>query len=401
MPRQPCQHDRVPHRPASLSLLVVLALARAAAAQPRIVVEPGQIDFGAITVLTFQSRTLAVRNAGNQPLSVSRLQILDPFGRDPSPWTIPLAPFSVLPGAERALTLEFQPRTIGSFPAEIAIDSDDPLARSTRVPLDGKGVEVSWSVSPRNLAFRSLLVGDVSAPQTVTLANTGLAPFLLFPPRLSGTSASQFRVLPGGATTLRPGEAESYVVTCQPSGPGQHLAQLVLSAGGPLPEVAVSLAATAVATTLANPPVDWSFGDVPVGQPSAPRDFTVRLEPPGIAGRLLAVASSNPLFEVDTSDTRWTPSPDEATSVRVRFRPEAAGEATALLTVIAAGQLGPLLVARLHGRGVVGGPFEVGFCTVAAAAGASRGGGDLLPGLLVLLGLAVPRRRAGVTAPPR
>src|SRR5262249_30985634 len=157
------------------------------------------------------------------------------------------------------------------FPAWIQFDWKDPAQQSLRVPIDGRGVQADWSVTPRALAFRTQLLGEVSEAQWVTLTNTSRINVQVQPALLDGPGAAQFEVsreppaIPGDMTplTLRPDQSVKYRVTCHPRSPGQHVASLVLNAASG-PPVRIALAANAVAATLARPTVEYSFGDVVV-----------------------------------------------------------------------------------------------------------------------------------------
>ena len=319
----------------------------------------------------------------------------------------PSKPLVIKRQEEVMLKLEFKPLAVGSFPAEIVFDSDDPGQRSLHVPVDGRGVQSDWSAAPRALAFRTLLLDQQSAAQPITLQNISEVPILVYPARLEGPGADQFRVHRTPETpeplTLNDDESVTYSVSCHPSAPGQHVASLVLDAGARStgPPISIALAATAVAATLAHPTVEYSFGDVVVGSTSKPREFPLALVPPGLPQHIRRIESSNSLFVVDQSSTTMDLDPGAGTSIRVQFHPGAAGEATAVITATVSGGLGPLVVARLHGRGVAGVPILDDTCAVAGGGpGSGSGSGSgwwPMAGAMVMLALRARRRRSSLT----
>ncbi len=140
---------------------------------------PGSHDFG--KVLVAQSSTaleIAISNSGPLNLVVSGMTLsdttnysLDPNGgSNPCGSTAPTIPT----GQSRTLTVTFAPSAVGTFDADLTINSDDPDEPSVVVSLTGKGglPEPEIALAPSVADFGEVLVGFLS-DQIVTVSNEG------------------------------------------------------------------------------------------------------------------------------------------------------------------------------------------------------------------------------------
>ncbi len=98
----------------------------------------------------------------------------------------------------------------------------------------------SGTVIPTNLSFGQILVGSASAPQTVTISNTGPANLAISSVAIAGADAGLFNVETGGPTpcssltpTIAPGESCTVNVTFSPTSTHGKTAALGISFGGP------------------------------------------------------------------------------------------------------------------------------------------------------------------------
>ena len=122
----------------------------------------------------------------------------------------------------------------------------------------------TYTLTQGSLAFAATGVGELSAPQTTVLTNTGTVPVQI----ASLTTTSDFAVQ-SSCTLVAPGAFCPITVASTPQTIGQHLAALEISSNSASALDFVSLAGAGVASPLTLAPAALSFGSVPVGMSSA------------------------------------------------------------------------------------------------------------------------------------
>ena len=139
---------------------------------------------------TTSSQTVSLTNSGNAPLTVSGAALSGVYPGDYAITTTTcLTTLAV--GASCTTTVSFTPRAIGDRIAALEFQSNAGDTPGV-VPLNGKATNVPApvaSLSPTSLTFPGTVVGATSAPQTVTLSNTGNAPLTVTSATFSGPFA--------------------------------------------------------------------------------------------------------------------------------------------------------------------------------------------------------------------
>jgi hypothetical protein len=116
-------------------------------------------------------QSVTITNNGTAPLVISGFQLPTP------PYTqTNTCGSSVAAGASCALSITFAPQSAGNYPGAVAI-SDNVLTSPQSITLSGASSGIPQaSLSSNNLSFGTALDGTKSAPQSVTLSNSGNAP---------------------------------------------------------------------------------------------------------------------------------------------------------------------------------------------------------------------------------
>ncbi len=121
----------------------------------------------------------------------------------------------------------------------------------------------TFTLTQGSLAFPLTTVGNVSAAQTITLANTGTATL-----HVGGVfTSSDFGVV-SDCTTVLPGASCAIDVTAQPQSAGPHIASLEISSDAATALEFASLFTTGAASPLVFVPASLDFGSVLVGASS-------------------------------------------------------------------------------------------------------------------------------------
>ena len=247
-------------------------------------VTPSSLSFSNQAVnSTSAAKTLTVTNTGTTTVTISAVTVT------PTEFTLfSGGPITLNAGASTQYKVKFSPDALQTFNGQLTLTisgSNTPVV----VPLKGTGALASISVSPTSLTFAGQPLGTTSAPQTVTIINTGGAnvtvklPYVTPPFVVTGFAK---------AVTLAAGQSTSIPVSLF----GTFVASYTGTLNIPfdvLPNRGVSLAGSATnATSLAIN----TFASLPVATQGGP--YLATLLAAGGSGSLtwqLASGSSVPL----------------------------------------------------------------------------------------------------------
>lgn len=187
------------------------------------------VNFGTVvTDTTSGAQTITIDNTGDDALEVTGFDpaVTAPFSLGFSNCGTSL-PFSVPAGASCDLSATFSPTNTGSEDTTVTVQSDSLNSENNQFSLTGEGVSGQLSVSPGNIDFGEVALGESGEAQ-VTLRNDGSAPVtvddwtnLPDPFSISGDC-------PEPPFTLDPGDSCTLTITFSPESPGDYEQDLVL-----------------------------------------------------------------------------------------------------------------------------------------------------------------------------
>ncbi|OPZ99597.1 MAG: hypothetical protein BWY71_00946 [Planctomycetes bacterium ADurb.Bin412] len=192
------------------------------------------VSFGSVVLGSPAAQTFTIKNIGGQPLEITSFAfspVLD------SPFAILDPPSSALPvllavNEELTVTVLFTPAATGSSERTLRILSNaenvDEINPWYSVLLTGVGTEhvldVTVSDSTPNdgiLSFGPVAVNQTSAPQTITLKNTGSNSLVITGWALTDGSAANFDLESfSSSVTLLPGQQEALTIDFTPAALG-------------------------------------------------------------------------------------------------------------------------------------------------------------------------------------
>jgi hypothetical protein len=225
---------------------------------------PGSVAFGPQAIATTSAaQQVTVSNPSNSPVTIGPETITGPFAIQTNTCGSTL---SANTGC--TLAIVFTPTQTG--PASGVLSVGGPSGTET-VALTGSGVNPATdTLTPLSLTFPQTLAGSASAPQTVTLTNSGGAP-------LSGiqiTTSGDFTAVSQCGYTLNPQSSCSIAVQFTPHATGTETGALTVADA--LRIQTVALTGTAIA-----PPTDTlsasaiSFPATVIGQPATAQTVTL------------------------------------------------------------------------------------------------------------------------------
>ncbi|WP_394835448.1 choice-of-anchor D domain-containing protein [Pendulispora rubella] len=377
--------------------------------------QPASLDFGAQLVgRASAARTAEIANTGSASLNITALTLGGAQGTSFALVTTPELPAVVEPNTKLTLSLKFTPSTMGDSLGELSIASDDPNTPKALISLKGTAVSQLISVSPTSLDFGVSKVGIKPAAQAVTITNTGGDPIALGSAILEGAQAAAFQVSqPSGS--LDPGKTATVNVTYLANAPVEANAALKIgTADASIPKAQVTLKGRAVSQLLVADASALDFGQVNVGEKSAPKPVTVTSQA-GTPLEIASIASDSDQFIVNGNGAQLPPG--GTANFEVSFQPTVAGDAVGKVKVLLKDATTEEVSIALTGRALAPGsnnpdapPSDnVGSADIygggcgCRAGGAGDAPGRVLGGLALLAGLLIRRRhrRATRANPPR
>ncbi len=259
---------------------------------------------------------------------------------------------SIAAGSSCSIDLTFSPALMGARGATLEVSSSDLAQPLLLVALTGGGIAPIAGLSTNALTFADQWLGTSSAPQTVTLSNTGTAP-LSYGLALSGAQAGDFAQTHACSGTIAAGSSCSIDVTFLPSAMGARSAALEISSSDlAQPLLVVPLAGTGIAPVAGLSTGALAFGNQLQGTLSAPQ--SVLLSNSGSATLTFGVALTGPNAGefAETHACAGTLAAGGSCSIDVTFLPAAMGARSATLTVSSDDPAHPLLVVALGGNGI-------------------------------------------------
>src|SRR2546426_498037 len=175
--------------------------------QPQLSVVPPSASFGDVAVGTRNSQTITLINSGTGNVTISQAT---PSGNGFS-MTGLTVPLTLSAGQRTSFNAAFAPASAGSVTGSLSLVSDAPNSPST-IALSGAGVTSTFllTASPTSLSFGNVTVGSKSAPQTVTLTNSGNSSVSISQINVSGSGFSASGLT--APLTLAAGQTASFSV---------------------------------------------------------------------------------------------------------------------------------------------------------------------------------------------
>ncbi len=210
---------------------------------PNATVAPRLLDFGQIDVGQTRELPFTVRNEGTAPLSVTSFSTLN--ARFTA--VTPAGTITVPPGEERTLQVRFAPLAGDTQTGALNVATNDPSSPTLRIDLRGSGrlvVRPNIQISPIELNFGTLMLGQTSPVLPVTVRNGGAGPLSILSVTLSNPA---FALLSAAALpiTVPPGGQQILSLRFAPSVAGAQTGTLTIQSNDPeRPSLTVALSGT-------------------------------------------------------------------------------------------------------------------------------------------------------------
>ena len=333
----------------------LVALSGTGIAPPQAEVMPANWDFGSQNVGTQSAaETFTITNNGS--VSLNFTQAIGIAGANAADFQqTSNCPISVPPGSSCSISVTFSPQTSGARSAGINIANNAPGSPQS-IPLTGTGVLLAQAqVSSASLSFGSQVVGALSAPQSVSVQNTGSTPLIFDQIAFAGANSGDFVESDNCLSNeIAPTLSCTIFVRFSPQSVGSKMATLTITDNTPSSPQSVSITGTATQpASLQVTPTTVNFATPQgVGTMSAPQTVTITND-----GTVLITftqgASSIATGGADPSDFSETSNcnlqsglqPGSTCTVNVVFAPVIGGTRTAALSIVDSAPGSPQTVA--------------------------------------------------------
>jgi ASPM-SPD-2-Hydin domain-containing protein/galactose oxidase-like protein len=301
--------------------------------------EPVTLDPASITFpdqsngFTSAAQTVTLTNHSSTALSISGVSLTGANSSDFAQTSNCVG--SVPAGMSCSLQITFTPTATGARNAVLQIASNLSV-NPVLVPLTGTGVAPApvVSLSPNGVAFATQALGTTSAPQTVTLRNTGTATLNIQTIAITGANAGDFAITNGSTCTSGANVAINGSCTIQftftPTGPGARSAIVSIADNAADSPETISLSGT-TAPSVSIAPSTVTFSSQYVGTSGLPQTVTVTNT--GTASVTVTAVTASPSdFGVLSNCTNVVAAGANCT-IGVFFDPTAGGTRTGTLSI--------------------------------------------------------------------
>ena len=190
------------------------------AAGPVLTLNPTALAFSSTPGVTTVAQTITVTNTGGAALRITGIALAGANpGRFGMTQNCPINGAGLAPNATCTITVTFTPNNNTNRSALIRVTVAAPAVTAT-VTLTGTTVRPVATVSAASLAFGNVPINTISAPQTVTITNSGTVPLVFNSIIMGGPNAARFpqtNNCPIGGAGLAPNASCTATITFRPN----------------------------------------------------------------------------------------------------------------------------------------------------------------------------------------
>lgn len=289
-----------------------------------VLLAPSKLNFGTLKVGGSTSPlTISLTNKGAANLGITGVQPQDTLAHNiPDYVQTNTCGGTVAPGATCTFSVTFAPKSVGKLPGILMIYDSEVETSPAQVSLQGTSLPGPLvSLSPSPLSFADQLVGTTSAPQNVTLTNTGVASLNL----TSIVASGDFSQTNNCGNTLVVNASCIISVSFAPTTSGPRSGAVTLTDDAGDSPQNLSLGGNGIAPFVSLAPPSLTFPDQPVGTTSSP--MNVLLTNTGTAALNISSVTTTGDF-AQTNDCGAVVGPGASCTISVTFTPSQVGPAS-------------------------------------------------------------------------
>lgn len=311
----------------------------------QLLVTPAGLNFGTSQVGDSVTKTLALTNSGDAPVTVTQAGV-NGAGFAMGAMSLPL---TVAAGQSRTVNVTFSPASAGAAAGKLSIASD-AANPSLSISLSGSATEPASpgviTPTPASLSFGSVQVGNKKI-QPETLTNTGGSEVVISQASVTGSGFSLSGLEP--PLKIAAGESFTFDVVFAPQSGGNATGSISLTsdAASAIPKIALAASGTAVGQ-LSVSPASLNFGNVTVG---TSKTLSATLQATGAPVTVTGADVNSPEFSVGGASFPLSIAAGQSAQLTVQFTPQSSGSASANIS-LSTNASNPLVTASLTGSGL-------------------------------------------------
>jgi hypothetical protein len=235
-------------------------------AAPNIELDPTRLVFDKVFVGTKGRKTFTIKNTGSLPLEVKELAMDSKSSFDYSLPNPPSLPFTVQPGKEIKIEVEYNSQDLTDDSGRVVIGSNDPDTPKAYVLLEAKGRGCNLQPTPAKVLFPN------PGARSLIITNKGNLPCEYKSAAFSPTTSKEFSfsIPPPGPQKILPGKYIQMEIAFKPSDAVDDKGHVIIESDDPdSPQLKVpieSKLASAHACELTVTPSSVAFGFVATGK---------------------------------------------------------------------------------------------------------------------------------------
>jgi len=211
------------------------------------VFSPGSLSFSSIALVNSAAQTATLTNTGNEPITVSNVQI---FGTNPNEFSQTNTCTQAIPvGGSCTFSITFTPLAAGTFSEQLVASLATPNGSHDNAFLFFSGTAQpnvsTGTLSTTSLTF-STTAGTTSAAQSATLTNTGNLTLLIASISLAGDNPNDYKESDNCGLNLAVGASCTISVTFTPTSLGSYPATVVINDNDPTSPQTITLSGNGV-----------------------------------------------------------------------------------------------------------------------------------------------------------
>jgi len=306
-----------------------------------ITLSPTSITFGNQVVGTSSGpQLLTITNHSGVPLLLDNSTLLN--GNGNFSWTSDCgSPGRLAPGAACSVSITFSPLTAGNLSGTwFSRDNTQspplqPFFHFVNVPLSGTGVNPPGvSLSPATLTFAAQAVGTSSAPQVITLTNSGASQLTINMITITGLNVGDFSQTNTCGTGVAASASCSISVTFTPTTTSARSASVTITDNASGSPQSLVLSGTGVAPAVGLSPTPLTFRNQLVGTMSAVQTLTMSNSgTAALSISSIGITGANAGDFTQTNTCGASVAASAGCSISVTFKPSTNGARIAAVTV--------------------------------------------------------------------
>jgi Abnormal spindle-like microcephaly-assoc'd, ASPM-SPD-2-Hydin/Cep192 domain 4/HYDIN/CFA65/VesB-like, Ig-like domain len=304
---------------------------------------PASLNFNNVTVGQKSSQNVTITNNGNSNLTFTSATISG------TGFTMSgLSPLPTIPAGQSAtFSVQFTPTSTAGATGNVTF-RDNAAGSPQTLTLTGSAVAAGSTLTPNpgSVNFGNVVVGTSSAPQTITLTNSGNAAITI-----NGVSTTGSGFSTSGLSTgqqIAAGGTANFTVSFAPTATGTVPGNITITSTATNGSISIPLSGTGTQGALNANPSSVNFGNLLVG---ANASIGVTLSNPGTAAVSITGSSITGASFSMSALSPQTLNPGQTASFNVTFTPTASGAASGTVSITSNAPGSPLKIA-LSGTGV-------------------------------------------------